>query len=72
LDYSFNNISYNFNINGDFTMVKIKKNYKIKTCLVCKKKKAMHKNRVTCSTVCAKKYTKIKYSLYKVKKKWIA
>ena len=37
-------------------MVKIKKNYRIKTCKICKKKKPIHKNRKTCGVVCARKY----------------
>ena len=46
----------------------MKKSDRIKVCRVCKKKKKMHYNRVTCSHVCALKYNKIKFDFYKKKK----
>ena len=36
--------------------MKAKKNTKIITCKICKKKKLMSKNRVTCSVTCSRKY----------------
>lgn len=36
--------------------MKYKKNTKLITCVICKKKKVMNKKRVTCSHKCSLKY----------------